>query len=325
MHGTMRKLIGAMLCMAWLAAGPVAAQSWPAKLVRVVVSAPTGSAPDYIARLAADRLSKHYGQTFVVENVPGAAGLIATRTVVKAPPDGYTLLFAGSGPLVFDSHLHLNPGYKPDRDLVPIAMLYEQDRLSITVHPDVPARNLAELIALAKARPGKLSYGVPNAALPTMVGRWINKLAGTDMLAVTYKTSGQIYQDLLAGRIDWIIATPPQLEAFVRAGKMRIIAIDGIGRFAALPDIPTIAETFPGYRTSGFGILTAPRGISPTIVQSLNAAMEKVVRDPEYIRQLATVTASVNGAGTPEYIANFIRERRQYWAGVFKALDIQPQ
>jgi tripartite-type tricarboxylate transporter receptor subunit TctC len=234
-------------------------------------------------------------------------------------------MFAGMGALVIDPYMHKNPGYDADRDLVPIAMIYEQDRLSVAVHPDVPAKTLPELIAHAKANPGKLSYGVTNVVLLIMVGQWINKLAGTDMVGVTYKTAGQQMQDLITGRIDWIVAAPPQLDPFVKAGKVRIIAVDGVGRYPKWPDVPSIAETFPGYRTSGTGILVGPRGIPQNIVQSLNGAMDKINRDPEYQARLLEMSFQIREAGTSESINAFIRERRQYWGTIFRELKIQPE
>ncbi len=322
----MLKLVGLTLCAALLAASPAAAQQpWPAKPIRFIVSNPAGTSPDVIARLAAERLSKAYGQLFVVENIPGAGGILATRTLVGAAPDGYTLMFASMGALVIDAYVQKNPGYDVDRDLVPIAMIYEQDRLSVAVHPDVPARTLPELIAHAKANPGKLSYGVTNVAFLIMVGQWLNKLAGTDMVGVTYKGAGQQMQDILAGRIQWMLAAPPQIESFVKAGKLRVIAVDGVGRYAKWPDVPSIAETFPGYRTSGMGILMGPRGIPANVVQSLNGAMDKINRDPEYQARLLDLSIQVREAGNAESISAFIRERRQYWAGIFKALNVQPE
>lgn len=322
----MLKLVGLTLCAALLAASPAAAQQpWPAKPIRFIVSNPAGTSPDLIARMAAERLSKAYGQLFVVENIPGAGGILATRTLVGAAPDGYTLMFASMGALVIDPYVQKTPGYDVDRDLVPIAMIYEQDRLSVAVHPDVPARTLPELIAHAKANPGKLSYGVTNVAFLIMVGQWLNKLAGTDMVGVTYKGAGQQMQDIVAGRIQWILAAPPQIDSFVRAGKLRVIAVDGVGRYAKWPDVPSIAETFPGYRTSGMGILMGPRGIPANVVQSLNGAMDKINRDPEYQARLLELSIQIREAGNAESISAFIRERREYWAGIFKALNVQPE
>ena len=322
----MLKLVGLTLCAALLAASPAAAQqTWPAKPIRFIAPSPAGTSPDLIARMAAERLSKAYGQPFVVENIPGAGGILATRTLVGAAPDGYTLMFASMGALVIDPYVQKNPGYDVDRDLVPIAMIYEQDRLSVAVHPDVPARTLAELIAHAKANPAKVSYGVTNVAFLIMVGQWLNKLAGTDMVGVTYKGAGQQMQDIVAGRIQWILAAPPQIDSFVRAGKLRVIAVDGVGRYAKWPDVPSIAETFPGYRTSGMGILIGPRGIPANVAQSLNGAMDKINRDPEYQARLLDLSIQIREAGNAESISAFIRERRQYWAGIFKALNVQPE
>ena len=323
-RGLVELLCSGLLCCALLGASAVCAQSWPSRPVKIVVSVPTGTSPDIVGRLLAERLSKHYGQTFIVENVVGAGGLLATQSAVRAAPDGYTLLFANLGTLVLDPHMYKNPGYDPDRDLVPVGVIYEQERLSLAVHPDVPARTLPELIAYAKANPGKVNYGVTNVMLPIIVGQWINKLAGTDMAGVTYKTAGQQMQDVLAGRIHWVVAAPPTLDPFVKSGKIRVIAVDGHGRYAVWPDVQAINETFPGYRTSGMGILAAPRGIAPAVAKDLNGAMDQVAKDPEYQKRLLAMSFQVSGAGTPDSMAAFIRERRQYWSTIFRELGIKP-
>jgi tripartite-type tricarboxylate transporter receptor subunit TctC len=323
---TVRRFAAAFCALAGVTLAQAAlAQQWPSKPIRFIVSTPAGTSPDIVARLAADRLGRAVGQPLVVENITGAGGILATQTLARSAPDGYTLMFAGMGAFVIDPYMQKNPGYDVDRDLVPIGMIYEQDRLTVAVHPDVPAKTLPELIAHAKANPGKLSYGVTNVVLLITVGQWINKLAGTDMVGVTYKSAGQQMQDLVAGRIQWIVAAPPQLDSFVKAGKIRIVAVDGVGRYPKWPDVPTVGETFPGYRTSGMGILVGPRGTPPTAVRSLNAALDKLDRDPEYQAKLLEMGIQVHEAGTPESINAFVRERRQYWAGIFKALNIHPE
>ncbi len=308
-----------------LATGQAGAQSWPAKPVKIIISTPPGTSPDLIGRMLADRLTRSLGQTFIVDNVLGAGGTLATLAMVKAAPDGYTLMFSGMGAWVLDPYLLKTPGYDVDRDMVPVGMIYEQDRLTIAVHPDVPAKTLPELISYAKSQPGKISYGVTNVILLVMVGQWVNKLAGTDMVGVTYKTAGQQMQDVIAGRLQWIVAAPPQLDSFVKAGKLRVVAVDGVGRYPLWPDVPAIGETFPGYRTSGMGIMAGPRGLPQSVIQPLNAAMDRINRDPEYQKQLLNMSFQVTSAGTPETIAAFIRERRQYWNTIFKGLNVQPE
>src|SRR6185503_602696 len=224
----MLKLFAA-LAAALVFAGQAGAQAWPQKPVRFIVSTPAGTSPDIIARMLSDRLQKQFGQPFLVDNVTGAGGILATQSLVKAAPDGYTVMFAGMGAFVIDPYMKKDPGYDVDRDLHPIGFIYEQDRLSVAVHPDVPAKTLPDLFALAKKDPGKISYGVTNVVLLVMVGQWLNHLGGTDMTQVTYKTAGQQMQDLLSNRIQWIIAAPPQLMSFVAAGKLRVIAVDGVG------------------------------------------------------------------------------------------------
>jgi tripartite-type tricarboxylate transporter receptor subunit TctC len=309
-----------------LAAVPVSAQqTWPAKPVRFIVPTPAGTSPDSIGRLLADRLSKHYGQPWVVENITGAGGLIASQTAARAAPDGYTMYFAGTGALITDRYSVKDMGYDADRDFVLIAQIYEEGSLAIAVHPDLPVKTLPDLIALAKSKPGKISYGTTSVALLILFGQWINKLGGTDMLAVSYKSAAQQFQDTLAGRTDWLISAPPQLEPFIKSGKLRVIAVDGSRRNPNMPDVPNIYETFPGFRMSGMGILAAPRGISPDIVRPLNRVMDKIVSDPDYVGRLLNMGFLINGGGTPESIGAFLRERREYWDKIMKGLNVQPQ
>jgi tripartite-type tricarboxylate transporter receptor subunit TctC len=318
------RLLAPVLAFAMALLAGAAQGQWPTKPARLIVAVPAGTAPDIIARMMTERLGKHIGQPVIVENVVGAGGLLATQALVRAAPDGYTFMFAGMGAYVLDPYMLKSPGYDPDRDLVPVAMIYEQERISITVHAGHAAKGLPDLIAMAKAKPGAMNYGITNVVLLEMVGRYINHLAGTQMVAVTYKTVGQQLQDLLGGRLDWVIAAPSQVESHMKAGKVRVIAMDGVGRSPRFPDIPLISETFPGYRISGMGIMVAPRGIPGPVVQQVNAAMERVNREPEYIAKLADINVSLSGAGTPESIAAFVADRRKYWAAIFKALNVAP-
>lgn len=322
----MDRIIPCLLCAALIgAAAPAGAQAWPTKPVRFIVSTGSGTSPDRIARIVADRLSKDLGQGFVVENLTGAGGLIASRTAARAVPDGYTLFFAGVGALVTDLYTVKDLGYDPDRDFALISMIYEEGSLAIAVHPSVPARTLPELLALAKKEPGKLSYGTTSVNFIILFGRWLNKLAGTEMLAVAYKSPAQQFQDVLSGRIQMIISSPPTIDTHMKSGKLRVLAIDGAKRYPVWPEIPNIAEMFPGFRLSGVGVMVAPRGTPETVIKTAHRAMEKIVTDKGYQQTLLTMGFTIEGAGTPESIQKLVRERRSYWKQVFDGLNVTPE
>lgn len=311
--------------MIFLSLSQAQAQSWPTKPIRFIVPTPAGTSPDNIGRLLADKLTRALGQPVLPENITGAGGLIASRTAARAAPDGYTLYFAGTGALITDRYTQKNLGYDPDRDFVLVGMIYDEGSLGLSVHPDVPVKNLPELIALAKQQPGKLSYGTTSVSLLILFGQWITKLADIDMLAVPYKAASQQMQDVLAGRIQIIIASPPQVLPFIKTGKLRPIAVDGSRPHPSLPGVANIYETFPGFRMSGMGILAAPAGLPQEIIQRLNPAMDKIVRDPEYVQALLSMGFLINGAGTPQSINAFLKDRRESWDKVMKGLNVQPE
>ncbi len=303
---------------------PALAQ-YPNKPVRLILSTGAGTSPERIGRIVADRLSRSLGQSFVVESLTGAGGLIASRTAASAKPDGYTLYFAGVGALATDIYTVKDLGYDPDRDFVPISMLYDEGSLAVVVHPDVPAKTLPEFLALAKKEPGKLSYGTTSVNFIILFGRWLNKLAGTDMVAVAYKSPAQQFQDVLSGRIQMIISSPPTIEPHLKSGKLRVLAIDGARRFPLWPDVPNIADTFPGFRLSGTGVLVGPRGTPDEVVNTLRGEMKKIVDDKAYQDALLAMGFTIDGIGTPASIREHVRARREYWQKVFTGLDVKPE
>jgi tripartite-type tricarboxylate transporter receptor subunit TctC len=321
-----RSLAAGIAAWALVAGGTALAQtSYPSKPVKFIVSTPAGSSPDIIARYLGERLGKVFNQPVVVDNILGAGGLIASQTLVRSAPDGHTLYFSGTGALFTDRHTQKFPGYDAERDFILVAMLWDENSLTIAVHPDVPANDLAQLIAAAKKQPGKLTYGVTSVSLLLLFGDWFRKQAGVDMLPVTYKTAAQQYQDALAGRTHMIITSPAQVEPFRKAGKLRVLAIDGSRRLQSWPDVPNISETLPGWAMSGLGVLVAPRGTPPEVVQYLNRVLDRQVREPDYVQRLLEMGFTVNGAGTPESISAFVRAKRAFWDGVMKELDVRPE
>ena len=187
------------------------------------------------------------------------------------------------------------------------------------------SRLLPELLALARKQPGKLSYGTTSVNYIIHFGQWLTRLGKADMLAVAYKNPAQQMQDVLSGRIQAIITSPPTLEPHLKAGKLRVVAVDGDKRYPGWPDTPTVAETFPGFRLSGVGVLVGPRGVPREVVSTLHGAMERIVTSKDYQQTLLKMGFTVENAGTPESIRELLRERRTYWKQVFDGLGVKPE
>jgi tripartite-type tricarboxylate transporter receptor subunit TctC len=314
----------AVSVVAFLLCGPALAQSWPVKPVRWVLQVGAGTSPDAIGRIVTERLAKKLGQPFVIENITGGQGLIAAQTVARAAADGYTYLYTGIG-LASDRLLFKSVPYDAERDFVPVAMIYETGTFTIAVHPDLPVQSVPDLIALAKKQPGKLSYGYFAVGGPAMWGPWFTHVAGIDMLGVPYKAPAQLIQDTVGGRLDMLLGSYTATQAMVKAGKLRLIGISSPKRIANLPDVPAIAETLPGFAIGGTGILVAPRGTPEDIVRRLNREIDEIVTDPAYVQRLNAQGTTVNGAGTPESIVEYVKELRALYARMVRELKVQPE
>ncbi len=372
-RGGAARLLG---CAALLMCQFAAAQSWPEKTVRFISPVSTGTAQDTSIRLVADRLTQALGRSFVVDNMPGGAGLIAAQTAARAEPDGYTYFLGGVGVIAADRHFFKSLPYNPDRDFTPVAMIYDASAFVVAVHPDVPAKTVPELIALAKAQPGKLSYGtgtvgvlsipgqwfnkvagtqmvavhpdVPAKTVPELIalakaqpgklsygtgtvgvlsipGQWFNKVAGTQMVAVPYNNAAQMMQDSVAGRTQVLFTTIGAVEPFRKSGKLRVLGVSSIKRFPGLEQIPTIAETLPGYDIVGIGILMAPAATPAAIVQRLNREVDRIVRDPDFVQRLVGIGMTTSGAGTPQSLVEFMRAQRENWDRMLSGVHIEPQ
>jgi tripartite-type tricarboxylate transporter receptor subunit TctC len=325
--GTVFRNIASWLAAAVLsvAATHADARDWPERPVRLIAPVSGGTALDTALRMVADRLSKAFGVTFYVENVVAGAGLVAAQTAARAEPDGYTFYLAGVGVIAADRHLFKSIPYDPDRDFTPVAIIYDSSAFVIAVHPDVPAKSIAELIALAKAQPGKLSYGTGSVGVLTIPGEWLNRVAGTDIVAVPYRNSAQMLQDAVAGRTPMIITTIGALAPFKASGQLRMLGVTSAQRFPGWEDVPAVAETLPGYKIFGIGILVAPAATSRDIVLRLNREIDRIVREPDVVRQLQTLGMVNSGAGTPESVAAFMRAERENLDHVLDTLGVKPQ
>jgi tripartite-type tricarboxylate transporter receptor subunit TctC len=321
----MLRLITALIvtCVSFSAA----AQNYPTRPIRVIVGFATGVQPDVFLRSAMDTLSKRLGQSVVVENITGGGGLISSQAAARAAPDGYTLYMGGVGVIATDRWLFKTLPYDPDKSFTYVSMLYlSGGSFAVAVHPDLPVRTTAELIAMAKAQPGKLNYGTDTIGVTALVGQWFNKVAGIDMTAVPYKSPAQLMQDFISGRTQVAITTTANMEPFRKASKFRVLGVSGLERSPLHPDTPTIAETLPGFKMYGLGILMGPAGLPQEVVQKVNREMDAVIKGPVYQERARGFDyALLPGAGTQQSIAEFVASEREYWATIMKGLNVQPQ
>ncbi|MFN7425337.1 MAG: Bug family tripartite tricarboxylate transporter substrate binding protein [bacterium] len=297
--------------------GPASAQEWPAKPIRLLVGFPVGGAADILARLHAARLQDAIGQTIVVDNRGGAGGVIATELAARAAGDGYTLLFT-SLPHVINPPLYGKVAYHPVRDFQPVTLLVNVPLL-MAVPATLPMKTVKDVIALAKANPGKVNYGsAGNGSSSHLAVEMFKSMAGVDIQHIPYKGTGPLITDLLSGQVSMTIASIVPLIPQVRAGKLRPVAVTGVRRSGALPDVPTIAEAgVPGYdMTNWFGIL-APAGLPAPILGRLDAVLRRIVAAPDVREVYAQQGADPVGAG-PEAFAKVIAADIPKWDKVVR-------
>lgn len=307
-----------------LLSGAAIGQAYPLKSVRFIVPNGAGSSPDVVARLVAERLSRRLGQQFLVENNIAGAGLVGAQQAAKAAPDGYTLFMGSASAMASNLVMFKSLPYDPTRDFVPVAGLVDNGPYVLAVHPDVPVKTFSEWVALAKARPGKLSFAA-DAGLAGIVGKWLNKTAGIDVVHVPYKAIPPSIQDTAGGRVEMILISPIAIAPFTSSGKLRTIAITSAKRFPGMENIPTIAETLPGFQIGGWFLLAAPAGTPGDIVQRLNHEVDVYLKEPEIIERLRNFGFSTSGAGTPQSLQEFIRSEQARWVQIAREVGVEPQ
>lgn len=280
-----RRAVAALGILA--AARPLQAQtSWPSRPITVLVPNPPGGGTDFAARLFQDALSRALGTGVVIDNRPGANGNIAILATVRAPPDGYTLLLQYSGYHAGNPAMMRDPGWDPVRDLAPVGMATVAPH-GIFVAPELPVANLAEFIAYAKARPGRLNYASSgNGSVQHIAGALFSRAIGVEMAHVPYRGAAPALQDVAGGRVEMFITTPSSAIGLVRGGRLKALAIASETRTAALPDVPTTAEAgLPGFVVDAWFAFFAPAGTPPDIVQRINAALRGATTQPDVRRR----------------------------------------
>ena len=304
--------------------GPAAAQTnYPEQTVRIVVGYPPGVSPDIAARLLGDKFSDAWGKPVVIENVPGAGSNIATDRVAKAAPDGYTLLMAGNSSIVVSPSLYDKLPYDPIRDFAPIAQVFVATNI-LCVHPDVPAKTLPELVALARANPGKLTYG--HAGIGTsqhLAGELFKAMTHTDIQPVAYRGTTGVLPDLLAGRITMFFGNVANVLPLIREGKLRAFAVTSLKRSAVTPDLPTMDESgYPGFDAVPWFGLMAPAGTPQPIIDKLHRETARVLATPDVRKKMAGYGLDIIGNSPAEFAA-VIKAETPAWAKIIKDAGIK--
>ena len=301
------------------------AQEWPARPLRFIVSQAPGTSPDITARYLADRLSRALGQQVVVENRPGGQNVIGAQAAAKAAPDGYTYFYATTAAIITNPLTFRALPYDPARELVPVAMIAKSPMV-IAVHPGVPARTLAELIALDKAQPGKLAAA--NEGTKTfsgMMSQMLNHTAGIGLLQVPYNGVAPAIQDTIAGRTQVVLVSSAALLPFLKRGELRALAVSAGRRVRGLEEVPTLAESYPGFEYVGWFALFAPAGTPAALVQRLNRETDRVLGDPEVAQRLFDLGLVNEGAGSAESLADFLRAERERWSKLVRDIGLQAE
>lgn len=301
------------------------AQTYPNRAITLVIPFAPGGSTSIVGRGVADKMGELLGEKVVVDNRPGAGGTVGTKGVAKSEPDGYTLVLGYTGTLAIGPSLYKNVGYDPRKDFAPIGMIGNAPN-SLVVNPSFPAKTVAELIAYAKANPGKVNFGSAGAGTASHItGEYFARAAGITLVHVPYKGTGPAMTDLLGGHIPMAFAPIPASHANIAAGTLRGLAVTSTTRSSLLPDVPTIAESaLPGFDASLYYGLAAPAGTPRPIIDKLNKALREALASDVVKKQLALDGTEIT-AGTPEDYADFIDKDEKKWAGLVKASGVEQE
>ncbi|MEI6302749.1 MAG: tripartite tricarboxylate transporter substrate binding protein [Betaproteobacteria bacterium] len=323
----MHTLLRAVLMLVAVGAGGlVHAQAWPTKPVKLVVAFAPGAQPDIIGRLLADRLTRALGQQVIVENRPGASNLIGAQAVARAPADGYTFFFGTSAALITNPLLFKSLPYDPLRDFTPVAFVGKSP-FFVLVHPDLPVKNMAELFALAKAKPGTLNFATDGARNASgVLASWVSKTAGASIQQVPYAVMPQGVQDTLAGRTQLVVLSVAPSTPHIRSGALRPLAVSTATRLPGWDAVPAIAETVPGFEFVGWFGIVAPTGSPAEAVQRFSKELSVILRDPEMLQRLQQFgNYPQESAQSPEGFAELMRSERILWAKLLKDAGVEPE
>jgi tripartite-type tricarboxylate transporter receptor subunit TctC len=317
LNGSVRNLL--LIILALSTAAPASAQSFPDRPLRVVVPNPAGGSNDIIARVLGQKLTEQLGQQVVIENRGGAGANLGAEVVATAPADGYTLLLTSPGPLTINQFLYKKLPFNPDKDFAPIALVASV-QIALMTNPSAPAKNVQELIALAKKKPGEITFGSSgNGSTNHLAGELFKSMAGIDIVHVPYRGAAPAMNDLIAGHIAMMFDNMPAVLAQAQNGAVRVVAVAGKERSAALPDVPTVAESdLPGFEAAAWFGLVAPAATPPQLRDRIMTEVRKALGTAEIARRFSESGAEPGTLFGNDF-AEFIRAESEKWAKVVKA------
>jgi len=323
MRGLLKTLL--LVTLIGTAGAAAAAETWPTRPVRFILSQGAGSSPDITARIVADRLSRAWGQQVIVENRPGGQNIIGAQLAARTTPDGHNYFFATTAAIVMNPFTFKSLPYDPQKDFAPVAMI-ALSPFVLAVNPAVPAKSLAELIALDKAQPGKLALANEGPrTFSGMMGQMLNLTAGMKLLPVPYVAPPPAIADTVGGRTQVVLVSSAAITPYLKRGDLRALAVTAGKRVPGLEQVPTLAETFPGFVYVGWYVLLAPAGVPFKVAQRVNHDVDRVVADPDVISRLREMGQVTEGAGTPATIAKFLASERERWMKTVHDVGIKPE
>jgi tripartite-type tricarboxylate transporter receptor subunit TctC len=301
------------------------AQNWPDRPIKFISSQAAGGATDTIGRLVADQLGAKVGQPVVYENRPGGGNVIGTQAAARSAPDGYTFFYATAAAIVTDPHTYKSLPYDPMKAFDVISSIAEVSFM-VLAHPDVPAKTLPELITYAKANPDKLQIATDGPRrFSGLIAAWINKLAGTNISSVPYVQMTQGIQDVLTGRVQLIILAVPAARGHIEAGKLNPLAVTSGKRVETYPNVPTVAETFPGFDFAGWWVMAAPTGVPSPILERVNRDLDVILKDPAVVERMRNVGFISRGGGTMQQTRDYVQSQHAAWGTLVKEIGLTPE
>ena len=315
--------IGTLLAVALTCATPVRAEEFPSKPVKLIVPYAAGGGTDIVARIVAQKLQDKWGPAVIVENRAGAGGNVGAEAVFTAAPDGYTLLFTAQGPLVVNQYLFEKLAYEPDK-FTPVSLVVVAYS-ALLANPKVPAQDLRELIAYAKANPNKLNYasqGIGTAA--HLIAELFKSMADVQINHIPYRGGGPAVNDLVAGHVDLMFAELASAHQYIQSGQLRPLAVSSDKRIANLPDVPAVSEVLPGFFVTSWWAIVGPPGMPGELTNKISAAVGEVMRQPDATKRL-TEMSMVSTGSSPAELSRFIAEEAELWGKVIRTTGAKPQ
>lgn len=317
-----------VLALSALAPLPIAtafAQAWPDKPIRMVLSQPPGSGPDNIARLLSERLYAKWNQAIVIENKPGGQNTVGAQAAARAPADGYTFYFATTAALVTNRFLFKTLPYDPEKDFVPVSFI-ARSPFGVLVRADSPIRTIDELIAKSKATPGTFSLGNEGPrTFGGMIARLFNSRSNAQANLVPYVSVGVSTQNLMGGHVDAIVADVASTAQLAKQGRLRLLATTADKRLADFPQVPTLADSLPGFDMVGWFAVVAPAGTPPAVIERVNRDIDALLADPDVAAKIATVGPIAAPGYSPAQTGAFLKAETARWATITKEIDILPE